>query len=428
MIYILTIVLLCLLYFTYYLNDKEVLAPSFLFTTSFLFACCWFIPYNDVWNGIQQNTFFVIVGGVVVFILTSLFVKGLFKLTNKNVKKNVVVNLEAINIEYWIKVFIIIFEIFAILIKIYFTVKIVGGSLSNFTAALFEYRLRSEFTDNGIEKLPLIVRLCNILMSCIGYWFGYVLCNNYIVKKKADVSLVVICLLRVVFDFTAAARGSAVQYLLAITAYYFLLSKKFHFNFKLIFKCCLCFFVFLLIFQNMLTLLGRESDEDPLYYLAVYSGAPIKNLDIFLQEYQGVNIGGLSTFSAVLRWVNKHNLGYKYVISHTPFRFVNGYSLGNVATAFRCYINDYGYKGLVLCTALSAVIFQLVYECAKKRVQKNISFSILIYGYLFYGLITSFFDIVFFLNFFNVGFLYNLLMWNLFGFIFCKINWRTSKI
>ena len=88
MIYLLLITLVILLIISYYINSKDIIAPSFIFTLSFAFSAIWAVAYADIWDldSFSKTTYFVIVGGVLLFIIVSLIIKIIFSIKKQQTK------------------------------------------------------------------------------------------------------------------------------------------------------------------------------------------------------------------------------------------------------------------------------------------------------------------------------------------------------
>ena len=86
MLLLLLFLLLILLLINYWINDRELLAPSFVFTAAFCLSCMWALAYQVQWDlSLHENTFLVIFGGVLEFSLVTFFLK-LFRSTRVRLK------------------------------------------------------------------------------------------------------------------------------------------------------------------------------------------------------------------------------------------------------------------------------------------------------------------------------------------------------
>ena len=68
------------------------------------------------------------------------------------------------------------------------------------------------------------------------------------------------------------------------------------------------------------------------------------------------------------------------------FRNIRGINIGNVYTAFRSYIHDFGLGGMVILTALESLIMSMLYYSNKKRIiYKIIDIRLLLLPLFYYA-------------------------------------------
>lgn len=439
MIYILMIALCVLLYFSFILNKKDLIAPSFVFCVSFCFSCIWAVAYAKEWDlGLHSNTFWVILGGVLEFIIFSYIIQSAFSLVKG--KNSISGKSEPIKIkiENWKKILFLMFCIFTIFYSVYSIVRVMNGSFSNVAESIYAYRNISIFSDESIP-LPKLMVYSRYAVNAAGYWFAYIIINNYLVEKKVDILSVLIVIMSMISSMTTGGRNGAVNIILACVAIFFiLLNKKNGFHKSIRFKTMVQFIVIaivvLWVFQTIGTLLGRTTsvDTNTMDYLAKYCGAEIKNLDLFLQENYSTsnnNIWGSQTFIYIIRWLGpKFGIKNTYYALTLPYRTVNGFNLGNVYTTFYPYIYDFGYIGLVCLVGLMAVITQWVYERGKRiKLKKSPAMCIMIYGYMFSSIALSFFSNKFYEQNFNRQFIIAILFWLFYDVLFCKLKFIKTK-
>ena len=124
--------------------------------------------------------------------------------------------------------------------------------------------------------------------------------------------------------------------------------------------------VFLLI-NAMNFWLGRMSRMDntmdaAMYAGAVYCGAELKNMDIFMRHPYHTTYVGQNTFRRFYNMLDKRGLikGYKdkrfEIGALKPFLKVRGYSLGNVYTIFCDLYWDFRWAGLLLMPVMGAIL------------------------------------------------------------------------
>lgn len=436
MIYVMFIMLIVILYFVYMMNKRDLFAPSFIFTLSFTLSCAWAAMYGRVWGMMNMNpiTLIVIVGSVIEYVLIALFVKQMFKVYSKTTDENNF-QVKYIKVDDIIKWACLGFGILVILVDLKYILNHTGTGLSGLKYAIKEYDKLYKLS-NVIVKTPKLIGISLIILQDMGYWFLYVAINNYIAEKEIDVKAISITMCYIIMIVLNGSRAPAVSVILAgITIFYILLKKKNSYKNRLqvknslIIKGLIVFAIFVISFPQVARIMGRNITEKTMYYLAIYCGAEIKNLDSFITEYEQIHETSTyveqknnQTFANLINWwgpkVGLLNEQYKLDL---PFRDYNGKSLGNVATTLYPYIYDYGYFGVIPCVAFMAFVCQYVYSKAKEsKCENKVNIWILVYAYMFNEICLTFFSNKFYEQVFNKGFLFGLIFWNLANYFFIK--------
>ena len=242
----------------------------------------------------------------------------------------------------------------------------------------------------------------------------------------------IIIILGLISTFVTGARMIGVCMIFAGIGMYLLLMQLnrkngFSISKKTLLKISVIPVILLLIFPKLTYMVGRNVNTTNTYYLAIYCGAEIKNLDLYLQDYKtqiNVNKHNL-TFKNLIDWLGP-KLGYTNIYKFDqPFRSVNGNMLGNVYTTFYSYIYDYGYTGMVVLTSLMAFICQTVYERCKSIKRINFpSIWILIYGYFFGTLVLVFYTNRFYEQVFSATFFYSVILWIVYNNVLLKVKYK----
>ena len=444
MLYELLIILVVMLGISFTLNKKDIMSPSFIFCASFVFCSMWAVMYKDIWElGLRVRTLIVICGGVLEFIIVCSLIQVLYAMTKGNKYNTEKVNLQKIEIDTWKNIICLIFCICSILYTIFNVTRAVNGNIIQFPVAISKYRNLTLFYNKTIH-LSRLVTFSRIITNSLVYWYIYVMINNFLIEKKVNIIQMFIVIFGALCNTTLGGRGGAVNMALSVVPItYLMLRKKNGYSLvrvlklKTILIVCLVSMIFLMTFQQTARLLGRKTKYEPMYYLAIYCGAEIKNLDIFLQENEKIirnkdDIWGSQTFFNMVKWIGpklgNKNKNYNYQLD-LPFRHINGLSLGNVYTTFYPYIYDFGYQGLIILVGIMAIISQIIYEkCKRVKIRENPSIFIILYGYIFSSLVLSFFSNKFYEQNVNTTFIYSLVLWNVYNLIITKHKKIYKKI
>lgn len=276
--------------------------------------------------------------------------------------------------------------------------------------ALFNY-------NNFIEKAvsaSFIYRHGIVWITAYAYVLLYILINNLAVKKKIEI-IQIIYLGIYAFDQMLSGGRTAlfrmITAILIITVICFGLNKRRNFT-KLLFKIVGIIFGIILLLIGINMLLNRTGENSTLNLILesiyVYIGAPIQNLDTYLQGTRHTpELWGSQVFRNIYTY-----LGGKYGISQylyqldLPFLKHNGLNTGNVYTTFYQFYYDFGYDGIVPLMAIIALYF----SCAYRKIYNNKPFTIIIYAYLFNDLIMLIFSDRFYETVASIGFVKHLLV------------------
>ena len=434
MLYVLTVLLVVLLLVNYLANKKELIAPSFVFVASFIFSVVWAIAFYDEWNlsTFSFKTLLVIFGGCIIFTLSSSLTKAIINIINK--KNDNKYKIRLISIDVTIKSLTILFILFSTIMTLRSVINAVGYSWSNLFDAIEKFDHLSKFSNQniGIGKITNILR---IIANALTYWYLYILINNIIIRKKIDTLSLIIVIFGMLSSMAIGGRNNTINVVIAGVAILFmLLYKSKGFNLRLSKKAKVAIVLIpalvLVTFPKLTNLVGREVNTTSTYYLAIYCGADIKNLDLFLEEYDRERYADKNnmTFINLNNWLGP-KLGYTEPYKYDlPFRRINEYSLGNVYTTFYAYIYDYGFLGLIVLVALMAIILQYVYEKAKRtELSSAPNIWILIYGYMFSSIVLAFFSNKFYEQNFNISFIYNIVLWLIFNKTILLIKVKRKK-
>ena len=181
-------------------------------------------------------------------------------------------------------------------------------------------------------------------------------------------------------------------------------------------------------------LFGRNFNINSNDYIAAYLSAEIKNLDIFIRKGQfgqGNSFATTQTFAHITNQLaGRYGFPERAFKFDQPYNYVNGHYLGNVYSTFWAFLYDGGYVAFILLTILMASILQLVYvKVAKSKniVNQGIKLSLVIYGYMYFESLFSFFTAWFFARTFNTSFLYYIIYWILLKIYIEKIKIKKFK-
>lgn len=416
---VLILVTIVFLMFGYLITHADIFSPFCVFCEMFLiaeFLCLFFARMYKV--EIHLNTILVIALGMIAFGIVSAF----FYMKRVDVRNyGEQHSRNYISINYLIQ---LVFLILEFLVVFYHTkyIKDVVAAFGYSTSSIFDiagkYHVITLFNyNNFIEKAvsaSFIYRHGIVWITAYAYVLLYILINNLAVKKKIEI-IQIIYLGIYAFDQMLSGGRTAlfrmITAILIITVICFGLNKRRNFT-KLLFKIVGIIFGIILLLIGINMLLNRTGENSTLNLILesiyVYIGAPIQNLDTYLQGTRHTpELWGSQVFRNIYTY-----LGGKYGISQylyqldLPFLKHNGLNTGNVYTTFYQFYYDFGYDGIVPLMAIIALYF----SCAYRKIYNNKPFTIIIYAYLFNDLIMLIFSDRFYETVASIGFVKHLLV------------------
>lgn len=409
MLYLLLTSLVFLLLFTFIILDRDIFAPAFIVVAVFFVSTVGCIINAKYWKTeLDVTTIGVVFGGCFVFMIVAAFCNGLCQNVYGRQFSKELIKLEVIKTEKWKIIFILLMNLVLIYLQIRFINRVVSlsssGNLVTWGLKMEYYRNVVSYDSSNLHiSVPAYVNALNKLSTIFAYVFVYVNVNNFLaqkdqkLKKRFDLLNIAPIAVYILFNLICATRGSIIQIFVSVLIIYHLLYHKQNgwskrYNFKALFKIVALLVVLLVIFVSLRDVVGRnysETARNPLYYICCYVGGPIHLLDDFIKNPpEKSSIWGKETFYSIIRFLGQR-LGISdwIYVSHLEFRYSNGLNVGNVYTAFRKYIYDFGYLGVVWCTALVSLVYNSIYYSIryKRKKRKQFDIGIMFFGYISYG-------------------------------------------
>lgn len=371
----------------FFINDKEIIAPGFLFSASFFVASLFCVLNIRNWGAdLNEITYWVIVLGILEFILVSGFIRIMFKrqyhLRSSNSK---ILNIQKAHFKIGV---LEVIQILFILIIMYTTVRITGEK------DIFKAINLMNYSSNGFISesytLPTYAKMMQTFNLGVGILGEYLFLRELIINKNFSKLLFIEIFLGFTSSLLNGSRGGVFFAIIAIIVFILLIQKtEGNFNVKKYIKTI--FVVFILILITLLLMkettvwVGRGKEDRSIFeYISIYIGAEIKNLDIFISNQifpVKTDIFGQQTFITIYDFLIKHmHLNIQSYTLNLPFQIVNGFSLGNVYTTFYPWLYDFGYQGVFILTFVMATISEIIYEYALKSSSHFAPYLKLFYG------------------------------------------------
>lgn len=426
MIWCLFLSLVTFAFFNYKISGTDLFNPAVLVSTTFCifsFFCC----LANIYIGIDIDTtliFLVIGTGIGIFTIVEYLFGQKTQVGLANYKK---INIGNANVnKIWMLTGIIV-----LLLTIYVNYKYIMafgaayGAGGDFASAAVQYKVITTIYDNDAILLPSpwYRNYLSVAAYAFAYLSAYLFLREKVLRKKFSIFPFFIIILFAIYTLMGAGRSTFFQFITALLFLWYIFLKNSNAttisNKKIIFKliiilsfvCVICILLFYLIgrTQNDLSL------DNVMSSLFVYAGAPIFNLDIYLQNpwKQTHGLFGELTFIKLINWI-----GIKFDISSfiyeldLPFLSYQNYALGNVYTTFYTFYYDFQFLGVVFLTLFMAIFSIWLYNKVRNEDLRkaHISLVTILYSYLVNDLIMLAFSNRFYETITDVGIYYKILL------------------
>ena len=381
------------------LVKKDLFSPSSVLCLSYIFSIICAIYNIDNWKiNLHYNTFFVIIIGIISFLISSL----LFDFTHSR-KKSIKKNIEYIKVKKYKLLLINCISLIIFVIYLLFFIKAIGGvsSLLNFSESMEAYRNKTMI--HHITLIPSWINFLSKICRAVCYVYTYILINNYIISKNHNKKEVlqknILHYIFGIFLYLPLTLMSGGRYDLIVFILYvifvfsilYTIENKKRLNSYKIIKIGIVLIVVLVGFSSYKGLVGRNSDSSTIDYITEYFGGSIEIFDIYMQEpHYRCEYFGQETFAGIRKFLYQVKLLNDQGVSEDAMEFrtiYNGKVLGNVYTGFRKLYHDFGIFGVIILQSLLAIIFnKLYYDCFYKKNKMSISFNIILTGTIFFCL------------------------------------------
>lgn len=251
-------------------------------------------------------------------------------------------------------------------------------------------------TDDSLKLNPLLNQ-CLKIVTANSYVFLYAFIRNFWSSKKKGQQkylLLLVAITALIPSVLTGGRGGILQFLSAALAYSYIVWNQIHdwqigIPGKAIFKGIGYFLAAIPIFYYSTFWIGRSIDLNLFEYISNYIGGSIQLFNLYVQmpTSDALSFGEESLISL---WsvFNKFGADIPIVSFNLEPRSLDIGIIGNVYTFFRRPLHDFGIVGMCIFTWLIGTFISFIYEVLiKERNFQKSTYSVLIYGYLFYWII-----------------------------------------
>lgn len=427
MIYVLFILLIIFTWLTYSYK-KDIFHPICLICLSFCFSVFCAVLNIDNWGiNLSESTVFLIISGIISFILPSIFTKK-----PKKCEKKPIENSEIYVSKNILKFFLFIQFIFLILFIIW--MKNYFGSLSNIFNSNLMTEFRFEKSFNQAIEFPWYINQGIKFSKAFVYVITFIYINNSVVnrlkkqKNKHKILLNLSIIMYALQTILTGGRSELILYIIFVSSLYFFIYN--HYNkksgtkigansLKILFIIALVLYAF----SASRTLVGRTSEDDPVSYISKYFGGSIQLFDDYIKNPAPKSqIFGKETFYSVNKFLGQLKIINADYTIHLEFRNPNGVGLGNVYTAFRRMYQDFGLFGIITLNLIHGTIMALWYKKIYSSPKITFSLQLILYFILLHTVVLMPFSDFFFSTALSINYVNTIIYMLIIIFILKKYN------
>lgn len=305
-----------------------------------------------------------------------------------------------ITVPSWLVALVIVFCLFAAVIYYRELVRSMAslGLSGDWNQRMNSYRFATSLKEMGDgEGVSGFANLLYKTMTALAFLFAYLGINNLLYDKRPRyiVLFVPAAIFSVCVLFTGGRMG-LIRLLLGCAAIGWVLFNArsrwtYHLKMSTILKALLLIILASVLFWAAGSAVGRQIKTGPLDYITGYIGYSIVLFSEFLQDpgTSASTLWGSETFVGIYNFIGSHfgisNFVYTY---HMQWRYIGDLSLGNVYTAYRYWLHDFGAVGMFFMAAFYGMFYGAFY--AKARSYRNpkhrlINYPLLMWSYFAYG-------------------------------------------
>lgn len=363
----------------YFIQKKDIVSPSVLFSLSFVASGLVFSLNSLIWNyELSQKTIIVIVLGIITLAAGSLLV-NLFHSQGIQKRPSVLINIRKEDSTLMV-VFCSIYIILRVL-DVYTT----SGSLNIFGGGLGDFRDLSQETSFYGKLVKLVDPVC--YSACILCMLSNALNKKAKINKKATYTPIILYFIGSVLS---SSRIGMIYIFLTLIVVSLIAERLYKEDGKSNFKSHITMLVYLLLivvlFFALGFLTGKSQNQVSLAdNISLYAASSLAAFDDFLLSFRyDSSQFGSETFLGLSNFLNWFGLKSSAMAEkYTEYVALGDMSHAtNVYSCFKPYLHDFNYSGLYLILFFEGVILQIWYNRANKRITQGRVSWMVFYAYL----------------------------------------------
>ena len=428
MIWLLLGLNICLLLIYMLTNRKGInfCEPVFLLVVSTIISALFVIMNYHNWNVLEDfslKTVTLFFGAEIFFLIGSISAKFLFASLPKR-KRKLYYNYHPIIINKNIIALSFIFVIFSGIIYFFNLLQKSGLSYTGFIS--YMTLIRPMLKNNEISISFISLQLLNI-SKILAYIFSYIYIWNLITFKEKKYVYLLVPTIYIIVSLLTSGRIYFIYYAIFVYTLFFLLIKKnVRFSLRKIIKfiiyISIFLFFFFILFAVLANMVGRNTSHSIFVQLSVYIGGPLISFNKFVNSFNFSKPDYLveETLIGIYQVLRKIGIIDVPLTRHLPFvQF--GDNWGNVYTAMRRYIHDYGIIASMIIVSCIGFIYEFFYGLISKKTY--LSLHCFLYAMWIYPIPMMIIDDLFLSNLLGINTIYDLFFLLLLYRIFIKKNY-----
>lgn len=438
MIYIQLVILICITLTNYIIYKKNIFAPAVLISVMSCICTSFCIFNYNRWNleTYSGTTLIVILLAVVSFSISSFFSS---KIRFGRIEKKQYNSVESYDISNWFTIIISIVTAINALMYYKEISKIAYIARSMYPVKTYSMLWYVKNIETGLRVNTIVSSLTDL---------GYVISNLYIFffvynivstrKIKPYILYTIPIMVNVIQSLLFGGRTGLLQMTTvgAVTFYYTVVVKR-KFQFSNVIKkyrgkILIVLIAILILFRLLNDISGRgKSEMSLLYYISVYIGSGMKNLDTFLKNNNFIQMKGFGweTFAGIYNFLKRFlNISYDgLVLEFQPS--INGLFLGNIYTAIRRYYHDFGWIGVIVIPSILGWIATILERNCRETLNTlnekskfGVEANCILYGIFTYGIVIFFIEDFVFLNIVSIDYVMKIIELFLINILLLKLG------
>ena len=390
MLIILLGVFILLLILCYFGFKKEIINPPVIFCATYTFSILCACLNMKRWNiNLSYKTFWILVIGAIEFVLVSFIIQKLIKNKEENKyhedekkdeKKDAIRCIEEHKISnrklYIFLIGISIYNLIIVALLICNIYKISNSfePIHSMSQMLHVFRAHTSYAHDA--ALPGYITLLMKPIVASAYIFSFIFFERFFNdeknKLKNNIVFLIPSLLWMITCYVQLYREGIIIYLLNIftmSVLVWALKHEWKRKIKIVslLKMGMGLAIGLILFYYSAAWVGRENYKGMFEYITFYCGGSIECFNRYIDNPVEIQVvRGEETFYNLIS--NLDSMGITNfnirgrLTGHLEFRHENEVMIGNVYTAYRRWLHDFGIFGMFLLNAIVAIVVNTIYS------------------------------------------------------------------